>query len=398
MEEFKRQEYTINSNQLFYKLKNTFIKFNDNGQEKISMKYKIRREENLEFAEEPTGTFLVELLNSFHKIEDSIIESKTKIENEKNILEQNVLNLKDNNNYNVEKRKIDTAFNNNCINIILEFRENLIKITPKLSALDNYIYNRLINFDADYNKEFDKLINKFKEKEKYSKQGIDYIIMRLKYLESVNHIKGQLENILDEIELDLKHIKSLIDNAFIHSDETRNNKFAGIESKIPICKIDYETENYKFPHPIQYTYVISDLLDTILKDTGLESIVNISIYQLSLNHKVIIKCKNCKKYFIPKRTDIVYCSKKCREDFTYKLMRENRKSESTYLYYRKLYNRYKNNKIYSNELKKLKNIYIKCKEKQFEDKKVMSILLDFENNVNETHTTKRGRPKKNKKQ
>ena len=109
-----------------------------------------------------------------------------------------------------------------------------------------------------------------------------------------------------------------------------------------------------------------------------------------------MKCKNCNEYFIPKRTDQVFCTKKCKENYIYKNMRLGRDKEKVNLYYAKLRKRYNNNPTYHEELEKLKNLYQDCKSKQLDDEEIMKILTNFEETVKSTYTVKRGRPPKKK--
>jgi len=397
MQRFYKQIYSIDSNKIYNEVLDVFMTFEE-YKEMICGRYKIRRKENIQFEEKDLGTFLIDLLNSINKIKNVINGCKASLEEPKKIWrkKENILKhtIKNKDEYIKQRRKIDTICNNSYIKILLKFRQRLLKINPMLIATSNFIYQQMIDFDTHYQKRFSEKVEKLSKKGNISKIKTRAIHIMLGNLSSIHSVKGMIDNILSDIEFDLEHIKIKIDKTFIHSDETRNNKFSGIHSYTPICQIDYTTEYVKSPQAIRYTYVISDVYDTILRDTGLLSITNATIYQLTLNHKVIIKCRNCGKYLIPDRTDRIFCDNdnKCKNKYFSALRKEN--YSEVYNTYRDLYNKYKNTKTYAPIFEEFKTLYQDCKSKQLDDEEIMKILTNFDETVKSTYNVKRGRPKK----
>lgn len=71
MQRFYKQRYSIDSNKIYNEILDVFITFQANT-EMILGRYKIRREENIQFEEKGLGTFLVDLLNTTNKIKDTV--------------------------------------------------------------------------------------------------------------------------------------------------------------------------------------------------------------------------------------------------------------------------------------------------------------------------------------
>lgn len=400
MIKYYKQKLPIDTNKIWHEFLDIFIDFKGNN-EKIYMNYKIGREKNIEFKEEPIGTFLLEILNNINKIENTIIESKNDIQRKKDIWrhKQRILKhtIKNDNEYTKQKRQLDTEFNTSCIKIVLNLKAKLTRINPKLSILNNFIYQALFDFDRNYSIHFKNSVDRISKKEKFPKRVWYIHLKMLKQLETIHYIEAQMYlQIFSEIQTDLKDIKDLIEKSYFYDKAVKNNKYCGIESNLPICKLEYTTKNVKSPKIVKYTYVLSNVDNTILRDIGLKSLASATIYQLSLSHKIILKCKNCNEYFIPKRTDQVFCIKKCKENYIRKNMSLGKDEEKVKNYYNTLRKRYNNNPTYHEELEKLKNLYQDCKSKQLDDEEIMKILTNFEETVKSTYTVKRGRPPKKK--
>ena len=107
-----------------------------------------------------------------------------------------------------------------------------------------------------------------------------------------------------------------------------------------------------------------------------------------------MKCKYCGKYSVPERTDKMYCDIDCKQAYFRKQSEKN--NTDIYIYYRELYNRYKNTKAYAPIFEEFKTLYKDCKSKQLDDEEIIRILTKFEKDVKSKYTVKRGRPKKNK--
>ena len=104
---------------------------------------------------------------------------------------------------------------------------------------------------------------------------------------------------LEVLENHINQIENTINLAFAPSYEnSKTNIFTGINIELPKPNIQYGLEGYRFPRPVKYIYKIDTLKDLFFT----------SIYHLSIEHKVIRKCKGCNKYFIPDRTNQIFCS------------------------------------------------------------------------------------------
>lgn len=381
-----------------------FYKKRNNVVEKLYKEHLFEEEKNIYFGEYPIGTFLTEIMNNNEKInkllsayEDKIINEKLKWRINNKILDRKIKN-RYSDEYKKSRKNLDIKFNDNCIKILLSLKKDLSKINKKLSVLDIRIDKFLFDFDNNYPaviKRTRRKLAKMKAKnpnistkphynmthEEYKETGkFNFLINELKRDENITYIYTEFKRFIQRLKFNFDDGIEFMKSSFIHSEENRNNKFSGIQSILPLTYIEYETDN-KFPVPKIYTYNLNNI----------KELFYVCIYQLSLNHKVIIKCKECKKYIIPDRSDRQYCSDQCR----WKHLTKNTKDDSpTYKYYRKLYNWCKNNKTYSKEFEQIKEIYKNCKMNNLKDEEIAKILLDFEDKVKSTYNVKRGRPKK----
>lgn len=357
---------------------------------------------------ETVGTFLLEILNNFNKIKKNILcnymnlssQAKEDWQNKNAVIEDK---FKDDNDKYISERKIlDTKLKNTCFSIYERVLHEFEKINPKLSIFNQWALDYMVREYTKYKSTIEELkstIYKLEKGSPYVLNGItDDMPKRqvmlcnlyqqtkddLKRKDTIDYMLQQLAKAVAEFVSDLEEGTNLIKRSFIHNSETRNNSFSGVQAYIPTARIDYKTDSFKFPRPYKYTYEIKCI----------EDFFNVTIYQISLNHKVILKCKNCNEYFIPKRTDQVFCTKKCKENYIYINMSSGAAKEKVNLYYAKLRKRYNNNPTYHEELEKLKNLYQDCKSKQLDDEETMKLLTNFEETVKNTYTVKRGRPKK----
>lgn len=302
--------------------------------------------------------------------------------------------------YLAKREKLDIELNNMCISILKRLLYQLNIITPELTMLENYIGQYIYEFyEKDYPNKIDELkqnIARLKERypniscnnaniKKYEKRATKRLYEDTRKLKSIDNISYKFKNIEKFFNIllnDFKYGKKLIEKSFIHNIENRNNKFSGITTLLPNAQIEYILDYNNQLKPYKYLYEIKSLAD----------LFNVTIYQLTIHHKVVIQCKNCKKYIIPDRTDRVYCTDSCKGRY---MTRQSKENESEiYGYYRKLYNRYKNNKTYKREFEEIKILYNKCIEDKLDDEEIVNILLEFEEKTKNAHTVKRGRPKK----
>ena len=352
------------------------------------------------------GSFLLEILNNYNILKKTLLCNYMKMSNKsKDIWNTKNTTLKnefkdDDDKYIKEKEKIDEELFQNCYLIFEKLLDKVKALHPKLSIFELYSLDYMKRTYEDYKNdikylkaELIKLNNALHHYEENTKLHIG-IYNTIKETEKKLEEKDNIDYLLHQLATPVARYidewfraKQLIENTFIHSDKTRNNKFSGIHTLLPATNIEYKADRVKYPIPFRYTYEI----------TYIDDLVNVTIYQLILNHKVIIKCKNCGKYLIPDRTDKIYCDNEDDCKFAYNRRKHEENCTEAYKYYRKLYNRYKNTKSYSKELEELKSIYYnKYRTKQIDDDTFMNILLDFEQNVKNNNPLKRGRPSKRK--
>lgn len=360
------------------------------------------------YIKESMGKFLLEILNNFNRIKKVVLCNYMKLSNEskndwknKNLIIQDKFK-DDYDKYLYEREILETKLKNTCYSIFERVLHEFEKINPKFSIFNQWALEYMIKEYNEYRNRIGELkstIYKLEHGSSYVLNGVTdgmtkgevmlcnfykQTIDELKNKDTIDYMLQQLSKSVAKFVNALAEGKELIEKTFIHNEETRNNKFSGIQSYLPTSKIEYKMDGFKFPTPYKYTYEISCIKDFF----------TISIYQITLNHKVILKCKNCNKYFIPKRTDQVFCSKKCKDDYIRKNMSLGKEQEKVSEYYKKLRKRYNANPIYAKELEKLKTLYKDCKSKQLDDEKIMKILTDFDENVKNTYSVKRGRPPK----
>lgn len=411
----------------------TYIEFKDSEYEKLYTKheFKFNRNKDIQYNADPIGTFITEILNNYDNIINAITECEANINKIKSntISKQRVFKIKVKKGFILGNKtniflKID--FDTACIKELFDLEIKLNEINPKLHILDCYIEQYLVHILETYDKLKNEYISKLSEikaeyppkakmpknietivlssgrkirtrETKRAMKDIDLrnelisrykkIIKKLRILEETTFMADKYLRITNSLKFYFERIISSINDAFIHDNGTRNNKFSGIHSTLPPVEIEYETEFVKFPQPNKYTY----------KFDSLKELIAIFIYQLSLNHKVIIKCKNCGKYLVPDRTDRQYCDENCKWQFMTRKSKEN--YSKSYEYYRILYNRYKNNKTYKKAFEEIKSLYNnKFRTKKIDDDTFYEILNNFEKDVQQNYHVKRGRPPKNKKQ
>ncbi len=347
-------------------------------------------------ANQEMGTFLLEILNNLTSFKKIILCNYMKLSNqEREGWEKEYTKIKNEFEYNStdyidERNKLDKKIKDTCYSIFETLLNDFEKFNPKLVIFREWALGLMNEYYRNrYKSELENLRGLIRDYEHSPKpktkleMAYSQAKEELPVIDTIPYILQVLSESVLEFINDFENGRQLLDNAFIHSSETRNNKFSGTQSVLPTTTIEYKVDNFKFPTPFKYTYQLKNV----------EDFFNVMTYQLSLNHKVVIQCKNCGKYLIPARTDQIYCSENCKWRYMTRKSKEN--ESETYSYYRKLYNRYKNGKTYEKEFEELKSIYYnQYKTKQIDDKTFMQLLLDFEQKVKSTHTTKRGRPKK----
>ncbi len=218
------------------------------------------------------GSFLIEILNNSNNIIE--IYSNTKKE-----LEQ----------YDIYKNEYAFVY---ILDILKNLIKNLKNCFPKyyiflIFDIENFISNKYKENREFFGKEFSKWIEKI-EQQSFKRKN-----------ECITFIDNLINNI--------RNVNELINTSFGRSissytgKEKTNTELQNMDLSVPsvdikLGKKEDSNESYKEEY---YIYKVSNL----------NEICNISILQLTYNNKVIVKCKNCGKYFIPiNRSDTVYCN------------------------------------------------------------------------------------------
>lgn len=341
------------------------------------------------------GAFVLKLLNNYKLIKKSLLCDFMKLLDKYKIDWENkdkLIKDKFKDDYTSERKNLEEEIKRCYLSMLMKLLTKLEKQIPKLAIFRHCALDYINDAYRDYetgiktNKEALDYLEPIKDFTEINIKNYNRIQSVLQKQETIDYLLQELTKAVWKFANDFLKGKQLIENSFIHNDNTRNNKFSGIQAVLPVAKIDYALDGYKCPTPYKYNYEIKTV----------EDLFNVTIYQLTLNRKVIIQCKNCGKYLIPDRTDRQYCPEtNCKNLYMSRKSREN--SSIAYNYYRTLYNRYKNTKTYKEDFEKLKSIYYnQYLTKQIDNETFMKILTDFEENVKTTHNLKRGRPKKNK--
>lgn len=337
------------------KVKNEIESGFESGTEYFYIVDKNNKENNMKLKKLPIGTILVIILNNYNRI-------KKVLENHKNMI------------YNAEKES-----NGDYKNSLNGLKEDLTDISKALSIFKNFIDS--FNFDIyhKYNLDLYNLTNEiksceyfdhssFKLKEKYIK--IKEETERLKdneeilndymntlsleekaYLQSSNHYKNLQEQFIymstaqclkdkcisffDNWLNEFENMKKIVDNAFVPTYEnSRYYTFSGITLQLPRPTIEFSKS--KKAKETKYKYELSTLTDFIYA----------SLYHLQLEGLRIIKCKCCKKYFIPTENNQVNCNtisdEKVKDEYSWQKQESSIKSTSQ-VFYEAIYSRLRRN-------------------------------------------------------
>ena len=126
------------------------------------------------------------------------------------------------------------------------------------------------------------------------------------YKDKVNTLKfyqEQCSAFINRFLRKLDNLEKLAESSFIkkktdltESDYNLSSRFNMKNLNIPIAKLEFDTESETTI--FKYIYKVKDI----------EDLINITIYHLMLNNNVLLKCKCCKKFFIPIRNNRTYCT------------------------------------------------------------------------------------------
>lgn len=236
----------------------------------------------------PTGTSLINIINLYDKIMAVLKECKEMI---------------------YETEKIRDG----------DYRDSIVKLKRRLLALGkvlkifiNYIDIFYIDITINYSKERNNIQSELYTAKNYwnslkdpqHKGYYTNLAEKLEYMNTAQYIKDRCLEFFDNTITQFEEMKNLVDNSFVYTKEKSRTKiFSGTDLILPRPTIYFSNKYSKHYLPIKYRYKVQTLTEFF----------NCSIYHIYLSGKVIAKCKGCNKYFIPNRTNQVYCSEKCRE-------------------------------------------------------------------------------------
>lgn len=365
----------------------SYIKFDilGKGNETIYLHYAEFPTRNEIISTNQIGTFILEILNNYNNVIETIdncqenltIKTKEYITNCR-YLKKKIRNQKSND-YKNKRKELEDNYTDTCINIIFELKTHLMKISTSFVILEEFLTNSVIYYISTYN----KMYYDYKERIENLKSKGHTAKIWLKCFNTYKEV-ALMEEQYSKIFTTLKHDLKIIQGHYkTKTGEKYKRVFqVPLTVKLPSSEVVYSNDFSRLYEPISYTYEI----------TKLEDLLNISLYQLSLQKQFIIRCKNCNKYSISERKDKIFCDRNCKGSFTRKNNRATQDKISRY--YSILSNRYRHSKIYEKANIKLKTIYNQYRTKQIDDKTFMAMLCKLDKNVKNTYNVKRGRPKK----
>ena len=289
---------------------------------------------------------------------------------------------KGSNDYNKQKKELEDNYIDTCIEHIFNLKTELMKISTSFAFLEEFLTNSIIYYTSTYNQmyyNYKELIKKsIKE---HSKSHLKIWIRCLNTYKEVPLMEKQYLKIFDTLKKELNKNQGYRKTKA--GDKYKRIFKLPLSANLPSSEIEYTNDFGRDYEIVSYTYEIKSL----------EDLLNISVYQLSLQKKLIIRCKNCNKYFIANRKNRIFCDKNCKSAFSRKRVIDSQ--NQAVQYYSKLSNKYRHSKIYEKSNIELKNLYKEYKAKNIDDTEFMNMLLNLDNKVQSTYNVKRGRPKKN---
>ena len=361
------------------KVKNEIESGFKSGTEYFYIVDKNNKENNMKLKKLPIGTILVIILNNYNRI-------KKVLENHKNMI------------YNAEKES-DGDYKDSLKGL----KEDLTDISKSLSIFNNFIDSFAFDIYHKYNVDLYNLTNGIKQSEYFDQKSLKlkekYIKIKEKteklkddeetlnnymntlsleekvYLQSSNHYKNLQEQFIymstaqclkdkcisffDNWLNEFKEMKEIVDNAFVPTYEnSRYYTFSGITLQLPSPTIEFSKS--KKAKETKYKYELSTLTDFIYA----------SLYHLQLERLRIIKCKCCKRYFIPTENNQVNCNtisdEKVKDKYSWQKQELSIKSTSQ-IFYDAIYSRLRRN--HKEEFEQFKQNYnYKKKRKMLEQK------------------------------
>ena len=350
-----------------------------NGTEQFYIVDKNNKENNIKWNKKPIGTILVIILNNYNRI-------KKVLENHKNMI------------YNAEKES-DGDYKDSLKGL----KEDLTNISKALAIFNNFIDSFTFDIYYKYNVDLYNLTNEIRQSEYFDQKSLKlkekYIKIKEKteklkddeetlnnyinslnleekvYLQHSNHyqnlqeqfiymstaqcLKDKCISFFDNWLNEFEKMKKIVDNAFVPTYEnSRYYTFSGITLQLPSPTIEFSKS--RKAKETKYKYELSTLTDFIYA----------SLYHLQLEGLRIIKCKCCKKYFIPTENNQVNCNtmsdEKVKDEYSWQKQELSIKSTSQ-VFYDAIYSRLRRN--HKEEFEKfIQNYNYKEKRKLLEQK------------------------------
>lgn len=361
------------------KVKNETESGFENGTEYFYIVDKNNKENNMKLKKLPIGTILVIILNNYNRI-------KKVLENHKNMI------------YNAEKES-DGDYKDSLKGL----KEDLTNISKALAIFNNFIDSFTFDIYYKYNVDLYNLTNEIRQSEYFDQKSLKlkekYIKIKEKteklkddeetlnnyinslnleekvYLQHSNHyqnlqeqfiymstaqcLKDKCISFFDNWLNEFEKMKKIVDNAFVPTYEnSRYYTFSGITLQLPSPTIEFSKS--RKAKETKYKYELSTLTDFIYA----------SLYHLQLEGLRIIKCKCCKKYFIPTENNQVNCNtmsdEKVKDEYSWQKQELSIKSTSQ-VFYDAIYSRLRRN--HKEEFEKfIQNYNYKEKRKLLEQK------------------------------
>lgn len=307
-----------------------------------------------------TGTILITIINLYDKIMKVLLECKEMI-------------------YESEKIR-DGDYRDS----IRESKRRLLDINKTLNIITNYIDCFYLDVTVNHTIELQNVHSELYIAEHFWNSLEDpqhqqyYRILKKKfeYMSNAQFIKDRCVEFFDNLISEFEKMKNIVDTSFVYTprENSKTKIFSGTDLILPTPTIYFLNEYSKHSTPIKYVYKLQNITEFF----------NCSIYHIYLSGKVIAKCKGCNKYFIPNRTNQIYCNAECRElkEERNADKREKRYSQNSYIFYNNIRTRLNRSpKKYEEEVKNFKENYNYAdKKKELEElyKKDSTINIELE--------------------
>lgn len=308
----------------------------------------------------PTGTILITIINLYDKIMKVLLECKEMIYESEGIRDGD---YKDS---------------------VRELKGKLLDINKTLNIITNYIDRFYLDITVNHNIELQNAHSELYMAEHFwnsleDPQHQHYyrnLKKKFEYMSNAQFIKDRCVEFFENLISEFEKMKNIVDTSFVYTprENSKTKIFSGTDLILPTPTIYFSNEYSKHSTPIKYVYKLQNITEFF----------NCSIYHIYLSGKVIAKCKGCNRYFIPNRTNQIYCNAECRElkEERNADKRDKRYSQNSYIFYNNIRTRLNRSpKKYKEEVKNFKENYnYTDKKKELEElyKKDSTINIELE--------------------